>query len=99
MLVVLGCTVVAGAVVFLSRGPHQPEYEGRRLSQWIDRLALRSPPASPEAEEAIRHIGTNALPWLVKWSLYDVPWPRRMIYRFSSRLPRRVLGVDLGKPQ
>jgi len=56
--------LVAGGVlvaVFAGR-EREPEYGGKRLSEWV---TTRNTDA--ERDQAIRAIGTNALPCLVKW--------------------------------
>jgi len=53
-------------------GPREPTYQGRTLTFWLSQLdASWMPPGSSsriEAEHAIRSIGTNALPFLLKWT-------------------------------
>src|SRR5205814_6792920 len=52
----------------------EPSYGGRSLSEWVGRLdAAAEPAATKEAEEAIRRIGTNALPYLLEWIQYERP--------------------------
>jgi hypothetical protein len=55
---------------------HEPTYAGKRLSEWVMRLSSKnSLEGESEAEEAIRHIGTNSLPYLLKWISYEpAPW-------------------------
>lgn len=76
MGIVAGLLVVAGVVVYLSR-PKEPEHAGRTLSSWIDQYRLYSQthsvealmkyrPKVVEAEKAIRSIGTNGIPVLLK---------------------------------
>jgi hypothetical protein len=60
--------------------PFEPRYQGKRLSQWADILALpydaypneemakEAQSHQPEAEKAIRCIGIRALPYAIKWS-------------------------------
>lgn len=48
----------------------EPNYEGKKLSTWIDELQLLQPseqanPKTPQVR-AVRAIGTNAIPWLLK---------------------------------
>lgn len=64
---------VVGVVWWRSAGPPEPVYQGRPLSSWLDHhvasSSARPPYGSPawkEADEAIRHIGTNAVPTLVR---------------------------------
>ena len=40
-----------------------------------------------EAAEAVHHIGTNALPCLVKWLQYTEPWSKRTARAILVRLP------------
>ena len=72
--------------------PHQrePRYEGRSLTEWL-RLyrpfgSVESSP-SQEAADAVRHIGTNALPLLVSWiqEAKDVPPGRQRLCELVDR--------------
>jgi hypothetical protein len=49
----------------------EPGYKGHPLSYWISHVQLESSmmpqPLTPESAEAIAHIGTNAIPFLLKW--------------------------------
>ena len=47
--------------------PREPEYQGKRLSAWLEDLSRTPYPekGSEQATKAIREIGTNALPFLV----------------------------------
>ena len=58
------------SVVWLLLPPGEPDYEGKKLSAWLDELqaltqaeqaSLRTPQV-----RAVRAIGTNAIPWLLK---------------------------------
>src|SRR6266581_4133759 len=53
--------------------PIEPSYAGRTLTEWVFRNpnALNGNPRSREAREAIRKIGTNALPCLLAWLAAD----------------------------
>src|ERR1041385_2280437 len=59
------------AIISLRPGEREPEYQGKKLSEWL--LAYHHPwesvdPSSTRAAEAVRTIGTNAVPCLVKWT-------------------------------
>src|SRR5437899_940581 len=57
--------VVAFAAFFALR-PREPVYQGKRLSEWLaDLNCAGRGQINQEAENAIRQIGTNALPFLV----------------------------------
>lgn len=49
----------------------EPGYEGHPLSYWLRQVELGSStmpqPLKPEAEIAVRHIGTNAIPFLLQY--------------------------------
>ena len=108
LLLAIGLVLI-GAVAVVLKPEREPEYAGKRLSEWVETaviesswssaivLSVPSPPSrnSPfgtnppslvvpfsgpsrrvltsEAEDAIRHIGTNAVPYLVNWVAYDPP--------------------------
>ena len=62
-------TCTAGRVA--AEDQNEPTYQGRSLSEWTDdlgtlgRAGVRGP--EPQASIAIRHMGTNAIPILLKW--------------------------------
>jgi HEAT repeat protein len=62
ILVLLG--VFVASLTYYFWRPSEPAYEGKRLSAWMDDLS-GSEEAHNKAAEAIRHIGTNALPTLL----------------------------------
>ncbi len=73
---VLVVLAMAGLLVVVCRREREPEYGGKRLSHWVRQLGLLGAKGRSEAypaEEAIRHIGTNSLPYLVKWLRYEPP--------------------------
>lgn len=85
---VLAATIATGAIIYALR-PQEPEYQGRRLNEWLEHLGNRTWGGGTnegEAEEAIRKIGTNALPALVRnLSLpASESFPRRKIKRVLS---------------
>jgi hypothetical protein len=89
-----GCGIVlVGAVLFQLREPKEPEYGGRKLSEWawllyenqggsIDSMA--SGPGGAAALEAIRSIGANGVPFAIRWIHYR-PQPWR---DWAGRLPK-----------
>lgn len=90
--------LAAGALltaVLTHHGAHQPTYNGRTLSSWVNAYgnypAMKAPPAKDAAADAIRQIGTNALPYLLAWINYEPsPW-RRKLQAFSRRLPSALV--------
>jgi hypothetical protein len=53
--------ILAGVAAWQGRRQPEPVYQGKRLSDWLER------PNGDDREQAIRQIGTNALPFLIKW--------------------------------
>ncbi len=100
MIIVLAvCVLVGIGVVAFWPGEREPEYNGKKLSDWLREYNNQWPPWAPgaisqEAVDAVRHIGTNALPFLVKWIRddKDVPkWKTKLYdiaYTCNSRFAR-----------
>src|SRR3954452_17069213 len=63
VLVVL-FVVIVGGVGWLVLRPHEPVYQGKRLSLWIEGYWHAKHPE--EINEAIRQMGTNTLPYLLR---------------------------------
>src|SRR6267142_5703307 len=69
----LTCGVIALAASLVWPREHEPEYQGKRLSEWL-RWRMGEPPDRPNIRaKAIRQIGTNALPFLLQWIRYESP--------------------------
>src|SRR4051812_2545059 len=91
--VVIGVGVLVGllvAGVFREPEPSEPEYRGRRLSQWVLELPSNtSRDGDSAAEEAIRSIGTNSFPYLLQWISYEpMPW-RIKVYEIAGKFLKR----------
>ena len=63
---------VAGLIIWQASGPREPVFEGRTLTSWLDHhvadSSAKPPYGSPgwkKADEALRRIGTNAIPTLL----------------------------------
>jgi HEAT repeat protein len=90
--ILLGCGIAVVLIVMLLR-EREPHYKGRSLSQWIALLnnSERDGPQH-EAEGAVRHIGTNALPFLLRWIQYkEQPW-RTRVGTLCYKFPEKVAG-------
>jgi len=84
------------AVVALFSREREPRYQGRTLSQWhtlLDSLSARSlagehvsPAQAEEAAQAIRRIGTNALPLLLKQLQRETSPLRNTLYNLVWKL-------------
>src|SRR6266404_2982002 len=95
--------VVAGVLVAVfARREREPEYGGKRLSEWVrqyyqPRKYGGSPNADIDASSALRNIGTNALPHLVRWlNYYEAPpWKSRLFGVVNPWLRRLYASWDL----
>jgi hypothetical protein len=77
--------VAIGLATYL-RGPSEPAYRGRSLSNWI--VVTRVHPDDDEARMAVRHLASNSIPLLLDWiKREDRPTPRA---RFSEAKNRAI---------
>jgi hypothetical protein len=80
--------MVATVCVSLSSAK-MPVYQGRSLSGWLHLMEDANRKA--EGDDAIRHMGTNCVPWLVKWLPYrDRPWVKRVDGIIQKICPKAV---------
>jgi HEAT repeat protein len=97
-LVLLAVAFVVGLTALVWRCPREPRYQGISLSGWLRAyrpIGATASAASREqqAADAVRHIGTNALPFLVSW-IQDYenppPWKVRLLrYVWKLASPAR----------
>lgn len=113
VIVLLG----ALSLVLLGWGEREPVYQGKPLSYWLSDFWPGRNPTPEKLEQdklAVRRIGTNAIPILLRWIsakdssikekmvtwIYEHPW---MPFRIRSSLDKNMLAVTgfsiLGKPQ
>jgi len=59
-------TVMGGVVVYLKSRTEEPRYQGRPLTYWVKRLWHPDEGVSEKAQAAIRQMGTNAVPSLIR---------------------------------
>ena len=88
-LALSGLVLLAGLVWQILR-PHEPVYGGKHLSSWLEQYATNHfvrprSAADKEAETAIRQIGTNALPVLLKLIATK---DSRLKQKLMARLPK-----------
>jgi HEAT repeat protein len=85
---VVAAVLVAFTVVLVSVPPSEPRYQGHSLTYWLticwNYPPTRTPGQVAQAEAAVRKIGTNALPCLLKWIASEVP---PLEYRVMAKLP------------
>jgi hypothetical protein len=87
-ILVISAALVVACVLTIVLWPveKEPVYAGKKLSAWV--LQLNNPlgewgtaQETVEAGNAIRSLGTNSLPWLLKWIAYEPPPSKRNVYR------------------
>src|SRR6185503_4008817 len=88
ILLIAAVAGVAALFFLWPRGPREPVYQGKTLTQWI--IESRTHPdgdVSKKAVAALRTIGTNALPFLVSDYTRPVSVWRRYITEWGYKHP------------
>jgi hypothetical protein len=79
--ILLGCAIALILITTLLR-EREPRYEDHSLLEWIaiaDHGDKDNEYSERDAQEAVRHIGTNAIPFLIKCIEYrERPWQTRL---------------------
>jgi len=93
LYLILGVVLLVGVLVVVLRREREPEYGGKRLTEWVEGFIGASADGKQQTREAIGHIGTNALPYLVKWLGHDMSPLKRKFYsiRNPAIMPIRAL--------
>src|SRR5256885_15128646 len=66
-IVLFACALIVACGFFLWAREREPQYKGRSLTGWLRRYESKD----GEAAAAVRQIGTNAIPFLLKWMCYE----------------------------
>jgi len=69
-LIFIGVVVLVGVLVVVFRREPEPEYGGKKLSEWVVEY-LTKPGSTNEIDRAMQQMGTNAIPFLLKWFRYE----------------------------
>jgi len=83
-VLVLGLGVAV--LVYCMFSSHEPAYEGRSLSEWVGRYSPGQYTITraqvEETDAAVRHMGADAVPFLMTWIRYERPgmWKRRLYH-------------------
>jgi hypothetical protein len=102
ILIAVACLAAVVVAVLVWPGEREPEYQGKKLSEWLAASvnyqkagSLVSMPQADEAPYAVRQIGTSALPFLLKWLQYrEPPWKAKAYYCFR-KLPQMLQSHSL----
>ena len=87
-LVLLGAVVVFALLVKPDWHGGEPSYEGRSLSVWLEEYGDNRYGNGDKRQysTALRHMGTNAIPYLMRWIRYDRPGWHCTLARFEYRV-------------
>jgi hypothetical protein len=86
----LACLAAVGVLLTFSIHSREPRYRNRPLSYWVAALAgpRAQGPESKEAPAAVNSVGSNAVPFLLKWIPYEPPPWRPVADRLLRSSPR-----------
>jgi hypothetical protein len=102
LFVVIVAAFIAAIVAIAWPKEEEPTYRGKKLSQWLNIYCrpIHNRDNKLEAEEAVRQIGTNAIPWLLKWIGKHPPaWSRAVgDLRVSWSPANRVINALQKRP-
>src|SRR5262245_24790340 len=96
LLFLVPCAVLIALIFLFSLVPgEEPRYKGRALSEWVDIYGssgrgIHTAFEIDEAAAAIKHIGTNALPFLLRWLPYEYPSRRSKTAQLIDKLPAAI---------
>jgi len=105
IIIIFASCVVAGiGVVAFWPAEREPEYNGKKLSEWLEiyqsgRLGtLGLNESRAEASDAINQIGTNALPWLMRWiqcEVRETPKWKTSLFVLACKLHLKGTHVEI----
>jgi hypothetical protein len=89
-VIVLGCLSL---VIFRAR---EPRYQGRTLTEWIESAANNpdSDPERHEAENAVKQMATDAIPWLLKWAQARDSLPKAKLVNWLDLHPSFHIQIN-----
>ncbi|MBN1126959.1 MAG: HEAT repeat domain-containing protein [Sedimentisphaerales bacterium] len=103
IIAILACLLVVVVFSLFSRSSENLYYEGRHLAEWLGLAQSTSPQERSQAEQAIREIGPNALPFLeelVSNAYFDSSKVKVRKWIFRKEFPihdiRRTVFVGYG---
>jgi HEAT repeat protein len=92
ILGILALGILAALILAFTR-PREPSYKGRSLSHWVQRYFQGRSwdyGQDVEADEAVQHIGTNAIPYLLAWLRTEEPAWQPKWKELTDRLPEPI---------
>ncbi len=88
IVIVVAVVVLGNLSIFILRA-REPRYQGRTLTEWIESAANNpdSDPERHEAENAIKQMSSDAIPWLLKWAQVRDSLPKAKLIDWLDRHP------------
>jgi len=84
--IALVVALLAAGIFSITREPH---YQGKTLSEWLKSYEAAADNVRRDvAADAIRHMGTNAIPYLVEWAYHGPPGWMWNAPTYMRRLPK-----------
>src|SRR5947209_15928662 len=107
LLPIFGALLLVGLAVLVWPRENEPAYQGRSLSDWLavyEKAKASDASASDiqegeKATNAVRAMGTNAVPILLQWMDHQLPsWRKRLLAAYYTHLTSnyRVYAVIVG---
>jgi len=98
IVLAIGLLVIC-IVLLVLRDYKQPRFDGRPLSGWMAVFAdeLNGSTSGPGAH-ALATIGTNAIPYLLKWMRYTPSWRDDLMEAYQHRIPRSLTPAIFEHP-
>ena len=79
--------------------PNEPSYRGKRLGEWLKEKKKAEPGFTKEAEEALRQMGTNAIPALLERLAYRQPPYKLKAYEVNLEAAFAFMAMgEVAKP-
>ena len=92
ILGILALGLVAALVLAFTR-PREPSYQDRSLSSWLEDIDSSWAEPREKAVEAVTHIGTNELQYLIESIRYEPPPWREQVIDLKFRRSRLLSGL------
>ncbi len=86
---------ILAALIFALTRPREPSYQGHTLSYWLERLTTweHSLVAQREGYDAIHHMGTKAIPYLMNFIRCEEPQEKTKLLETVGSILRNV-GIN-----
>jgi hypothetical protein len=91
LFIIISASIAAVILGFLLwPSEREPEYQGVKLSVWLDRYENGNIREIGAAFKAIRDIGTNSLPFLLNWIQHETPAWKIHARQAAKKMPSLI---------